>query len=41
MLRDVKAVMRRCNTLVTDFAGASALAALLVVGLYAPLFVNF
>lgn len=41
MLRDFKAVMRRCNMSAADFAGASALAALLVAGLYAPLFVDF
>lgn len=41
MLRQIKVIMRRCDTLAADFAGATALAALLVAGLYAPLFIRF
>lgn len=41
MLRQIKDVVRRCDTLAADFAGMTALAALLVAGLYAPLIVRF
>lgn len=40
MLRQIHVVMRRCDTLAADFAGATALAALLLAGLYAPLLVR-